>query len=270
MTALQTREPISLSGRSQPSGRVELAVYRPRQPSPLQRWGRKTLWHAKNFFKQGWRELPLRLSLPCLPVAKRLIPGLNVSYSKCYGQVVRNRPAVPDNWQFIGLHGTDLLYDVLDDFDNVVGEETISLSDPRAVSTWVEDLGLLGCHLVTTAGKAFLCSAMAGAATTSNLKFHGFGTGSTSPAAGDTTLTTELTTQYAVSNTRPTGSQAHSSNTYTTIGTIAPSTSVGLQEWGLFDQASNAGGTILDHQTYSVINLTNVDSLALTYVFTQS
>lgn len=270
MTALQTLEPLAFSGGLTGSGRIELSVYRPRQPSPMAKWAKTTSWKIKNFIQQGWRELPLRLFLPVLPVVKRLIPGLNVAYSKCYGRVVRNLPAVAENWKFVALVGDRLVYDVLDDFNCVVGEEEILLSDSRAAGTWVEDLGLLGVHLVTTAGKTFLAGTMAGTGTVSNLKFHGFGTGSTSPAAGDTTLTTELTTQYAVSNTRPTGTQSASTNNYTTVGTLAPSTSVALAEFGLFDQASNAGGHLLDHQTYSVINLTSSDSLSLTYVFTQS
>ena len=70
---------------------------------------------------------------------------------------------------------------------------------------------------------------------------------------------------------RPTGSQAHSTNTYTTVATFTPDASVATTEWGLLTQASNAGGTLLDHQVFSAINLNGTgDSLQTTYVLTFS
>lgn len=129
--------------------------------------------------------------------------------------------------------------------------------------------GVLGFHLVTTAGKNFIASAFDNTVELEIMKYHAFGTGNTAANIADTALQTELTTQYAVSNTRPTGSQGHSSATYTTVGTIAPTANVALTEWGLMSQASNAGGTLLDRQVFSVVNLVgNADSLATTYVFT--
>jgi len=104
-----------------------------------------------------------------------------------------------------------------------------------------------------------------------SLKFHAFGTGTTAAAAGDTALQTECTTAYAVDNTRPTGSQAHSTNTYTTVATFTPDASVANTEWGLLNQASNAGGSLLDHQVYSVVTLNGTgDSLQTSYILTFS
>jgi hypothetical protein len=135
----------------------------------------------------------------------------------------------------------------------------------------VVDLGIAGRHLVVTAGKNFIAGCFDGTNTITNLKYHGFGTGSTAAAAGDTALQTELTTQYAVSSTRPTGSQAHATNTYTTVGTIIPSAAVSLTEWGLLTQAATGGGTLLDHQIYTAVGLNGTgDSLAATYVLTQN
>lgn len=134
----------------------------------------------------------------------------------------------------------------------------------------VTDYGVLGYHLVLTAGKNFVASAFDNTVEVETLKYHAFGTGNTAASAGDTALQTELTTQYAVSNTRPTGSQSHSSNTYITAGTLSPSATVAVQEWGLANQASNAGGTFLDRQVYTSVGLTNVDSFTVTYTLTLS
>lgn len=132
----------------------------------------------------------------------------------------------------------------------------------------IVEYGLMGRHLVTTAGKNYIASCFDNTAEPEVFKFHGFGTGSTAANIADTALQTELTTQYAVANTRPTGSQAHSGATYTTVGTLAPSTGVAITEWGALSQASNAGGTLLDHQVFAVVNLGSSDTLAVTYVLT--
>jgi len=135
----------------------------------------------------------------------------------------------------------------------------------------VWDYGLVGRDLVVTAGKNYLASCMDNTAEPEALKYHGFGTGTTAAAAGDTALQTECTTAYATDNTRPTGSQAHSTNTYTTVATFTPDAAVACTEWGLLTQASNAGGTLLDHQVFSAVNLNGSgDSLATTYVLTFS
>lgn len=135
----------------------------------------------------------------------------------------------------------------------------------------VTDLGVIGRHLVVTAGKNYLAATLDGTNTASLFKFHGFGTGTTAATVGDTALTTELTTQYATANTRPTGSQSHSANTYTTAGTLSPTANVAITEWGLFTQAATGGGTLLDHQVFSAVNLVgNSDSLTVTYTLTFS
>lgn len=135
----------------------------------------------------------------------------------------------------------------------------------------VVDYGVLGRHLVTTAGKQAIASTFDNTIEPEIFKYHGFGTGTNAAAIGDTTLQTECTTAYATDNTRPTGSQAHSGATYTTVGTFTPDAAVANTEWGLFSQASNAGGTLLDRQVYSAVNLNGSgDSLATTYVLTIS
>jgi hypothetical protein len=127
-------------------------------------------------------------------------------------------------------------------------------------------------HLVVTAGKNAIAGAFNNAAPEPELfKFHGFGTGTTAAAAGDTALQTEMTTAYNPDSTRPTGSQANSTNTYTTVGTVTPDAAVVVTEWGLLTQAATGGGTLLDRQVFSAINLNGSgDSLQATYVLTIS
>lgn len=138
----------------------------------------------------------------------------------------------------------------------------------------IDYLGLASLRLVTTVGVKFICDDMnAGGTEVSNLKFHGFGTGTTAEAAADTALVTELTTQYAVDNTRPTGSQASatvSANaTYTTVATLSPDSggTIAITEHGVFSASSST--TLLDRSVFSAVNLVaGSDSLQATYVFT--
>lgn len=134
----------------------------------------------------------------------------------------------------------------------------------------VVNLGLASTRLVTSAGVNYLAADMAAGANDINLfKFHGFGTGGTAESTSDTALVTELTTQYATDNTRPTGSQNASTNTYTTVATLSPDANVAITEHGIFTQAATGGGTLWDRSLFSVINLVaSADSLQATYVAT--
>lgn len=129
--------------------------------------------------------------------------------------------------------------------------------------------GVAGRHLITTAGKGFIRDAWTNGVELENMKYHALGTSSTSPAVGDTTLGTELTTQYSSDNTRATGSTTtNGANVFRSVGTVTVDASVAAVEWGLFSQASNAGGVLFDRQTFSVINLASGDSIAITYDLT--
>lgn len=133
----------------------------------------------------------------------------------------------------------------------------------------VTDLGLLGRRVITTTGVAYLAATFNASGEPENLKYHGFGSGGAAEAVGNTALTTEFTTEYAVNSTRPTGSQANSTNTYTTVGTFSPDATVTVTEHGVFDQASTAGGTLFDRTLFTSIGLTgSADSLQATYVLT--
>jgi hypothetical protein len=131
--------------------------------------------------------------------------------------------------------------------------------------------GLASLRVVTDTGVQFLVDALQNLTEAENMKFHGFGTGAGAEAVGNTALTTELTTQYATDNTRPTGSQTEgAANVYRTVGTLDPDADVAITEHGIFSQAATGGGVLLDRSLFSVINLSGAggDTLQATYDFT--
>lgn len=137
----------------------------------------------------------------------------------------------------------------------------------------VWDLGLLSRKVVTTAGVNYLVDALQNLTEPENFKYHGYGTGTNAEASGDTGLQTELTTEYASDNTRPTGSQTEgaSANIYRTVGTLSPDSggTLAITEHGIFSASS--AGTLLDRSKFSAINLVaGSDSLQTTYDLTLS
>jgi hypothetical protein len=262
---------MTTGGRCTASGDLSLKVT---TPGDRVRAVRKKVrrWKARQFFRYGWREVPLWLFLAAFPLLKFLIPGLNTNVGRLYARVVRNLPDVPDGWTFVCVFGPPgslaLRYETDEGYTVDIG-----LDSPRCreAGTYVEDYGLVGIHLVVTAGKNYLASSLANSVEPEDLRYHGYGLGTTAAAAGNTALETELTTQYSTNSTRPTGSQATSTNTYTTVATVTPDAAVAVTEWGLHSQAAVPGGTLLDRQVFSAINLNGTgDSLQTTYVFTQN
>lgn len=138
----------------------------------------------------------------------------------------------------------------------------------------VIDFGVVSCRVVTTAGVGFIVDAFQNLTELENLKFHGFGTGGTAEAVGDTALVTELTTQYVPDNTRPTGTttEGASANIYRTVATLDPDADVAITEHGIFSQAATGGGVLLDRSLFAVINLSGAggDTLQATYELTVS
>lgn len=140
----------------------------------------------------------------------------------------------------------------------------------------VIDYGLISLRVVTTAGVNAIVTNFNTASPSVSVfafKFHGFGTGTTAEATGDTALVTELTTEYATASTRPTGTQTTgaTSNVYRTVATLSPggSGSLAITEHGIFHQAATGGGTLLDRTVFSAVNLTRgSDSLQVTYDLT--
>lgn len=137
------------------------------------------------------------------------------------------------------------------------------------------DLGLVSVRVVTTAGVGFIVDAFQNTVELETMKFHGIGTGTTAAAVGDTSLQTELSTQYNPDNTRATGTTAEgaSANIYQTVATnTLDSGTVAITEHGILSQASTAGGVLLDRHVFSAINLdgTQGDGLQTTYELTVS
>lgn len=135
------------------------------------------------------------------------------------------------------------------------------------------DLGLASMRVVTTAGVNKIVAALnaSDTVTATTFKYHGLGTGTNAEASSDTALQTELTTEYATDNTRPTGTQTTgaSNNVYRTAATITPDSggTIAVTEHGVFSAAS--AGTLLDRSKFAAVNLvTPNDAIAATYDFT--
>ena len=134
----------------------------------------------------------------------------------------------------------------------------------------VLDYGIASYRVVTTAGVTAIVDAFQNLVELETFIYHGFGTGGTAEAVGDTALVTELTTQYATDNVRPTGSNTETSATvYKTVGTLDPDAAVAITEHGIFTSATVAAGTLLDRSLFSVVNVAaSGDTLQATYELT--
>lgn len=135
----------------------------------------------------------------------------------------------------------------------------------------ITDYGLVSRRVVTDTGVAFIVDAFQNTKELENLKYHGFGTGGSAEAVGNTALTTELTTEYETNSTRPTGTttEGATANIYRTVATLDPDAAVAITEHGIFDQAATGGGTMLDRTLFSAINLAAAgDTLEATYDLT--
>jgi hypothetical protein len=130
------------------------------------------------------------------------------------------------------------------------------------------DLGLVSLEVVTDDGVEFIVDAFADATELETMKYHGIGTGPAgTPAAGDSALVAELTTEYVSDNVRATGTTAEgaSANIYQTVATHEVDSAVAIVEHGVFDQASAAGGVLFDRSGFAEINLADGDKLETTY-----
>ena len=155
-------------------------------------------------------------------------------------------------------------------FSLVYIESALRLRVLHADGTFT-DYGVVSRRVMTTAGANAISGGFQGTFTLANFKYHGFGTGVVAEAVGDVGLGTEMTTQYVVDNTRPTGSQAAggSANIYRTIATFSPDSggTIAITEHGIFSAVS--GVTLLDRSVFAAVNLVaGSDSLQTTYDLT--
>lgn len=116
-------------------------------------------------------------------------------------------------------------------------------------------------NLVVTVGKNYIASRIVG--TASSIMSHmSIGTGTATPAAGDTTLGTEAGRVALASGTA-------STNTVTYTASFPAGTGTGaITEAGVFNAAS--AGTMLCRTTFPVVNKAAGDSIAITWVVTVS
>lgn len=136
----------------------------------------------------------------------------------------------------------------------------------------VIDFGLASMRVVVDNGAGFIVDAFQNLVELENMKYHGFGSGTTAEGSTQTALVTEYTTEYATNNVRPTGTTAEASQkVYQTVATFTPDSghTLAMTEHGIFDQASNAGGVLLDRTKFAALNLDTVgDAIQATYTFT--
>lgn len=157
-------------------------------------------------------------------------------------------------------------------FSLVYVESALYLKIVHADGT-VTDFGCVGRRVVTDVGVGYIVDAFQNLVELENMKYHGFGTGTGAESASDTALGTELTTQYATDNTRPTGSttEGATANIYRTVATLSPDSggTLAITEHGVFSQAANSGGVLLDRTKFAAVNLVaGSDSLQATYELT--
>lgn len=139
-----------------------------------------------------------------------------------------------------------------------------------SVDGTVTDYGLVSLRVVTNSGVNFIVDAFQNLVELESMKYHAIGIGTSAESASDTTLATELTTQYNPDNTRATGSttEGASANIYRTVGTNVVDSAIAVSEHGIFNTPTTASGTLLDRSLFTALNLTSGDSLQTTYDLT--
>lgn len=117
-----------------------------------------------------------------------------------------------------------------------------------------------GPNLVVTTGLGYIASRIAGNTATA-ISHMAIGTGSTAPAAGNTSLTSE--------NARVAVSSSVNANVVTYVATFGPGVGTGnINECGLFNAAGANTGTMLARSTSIVLTKGANDSLAVTWTVT--
>lgn len=213
-------------------------------------------WHARNWLRYRRRDLP---KLATAKLFTGLVPGLLLAEARLQGSVFR----LP----------TGLAPEVLARLQQLLRDNVDVRELAAAFGGLVTPYGTLSTRVVTTAGVNFIVDAFQNLVELENLKYHGFGTGTNAEASANTALQTEETTQYATDNTRPTGTttEGASANIYRTVATYSPDSggTRAITEHGVFDQAANSGGTLLDRSVFAAVNLVAAaDSLQVTYELT--
>lgn len=144
---------------------------------------------------------------------------------------------------------------ISEQLNSITGNIVAVLYDEHGIEKFRQEVK----NLVVTTGKNLIASRLVG--TASNVISHmAVGTGTTAPAAGDTTLVTELT-RVAISSGTASG------NVATYVATFAPGVGTGsINECGLFN--ASTAGTLLARSTSVIVTKGALDTLALTWTIT--
>lgn len=120
-------------------------------------------------------------------------------------------------------------------------------------------------NLITNAGKAGAASRLNGAGSEAAFTYIAVGTGTTSAAAGNTTLETEIS-DSGLSRANATATRVTTTQTNDTaqlVYTFTVSGTKAVTESGVLNASSN--GVLLCRQTFSAINVVSGDSLQITW-----
>lgn len=121
--------------------------------------------------------------------------------------------------------------------------------------------GVLSYRSITTAFVTFLAAQLQTDSTEiGDFKYHDSGVGTTAENITNTAMET------TDGESRATGTQVASTNTYTSVATINYTSTKAITEHGLFSSASST--TLMDRSVFSAINVVSGDSIQFTYVLT--
>jgi len=115
-------------------------------------------------------------------------------------------------------------------------------------------------------------SAQAGSNALAPFQYHATGTTNTAPVVTNTALAAELSNGAGAPATRPaassqtaTGGAATATATFVSVATIPYTGTAAIVEWGLFNSATIAAGSLWDRRIFSTINVVTGDSIQFTY-----
>lgn len=119
-------------------------------------------------------------------------------------------------------------------------------------------------NMIVTAGKNWFANYLGAGSPPAKMSHIAIGTGTTTPAVGNTALVTETGTRVSVAHSY-TGAKWKMVGTF---GASNPTTAQAITESGVFNASS--GGTMLCRQTFAAINKGTADSLEITWEITFS
>lgn len=149
---------------------------------------------------------------------------------------------------------------------------------PTMLGTWyakhtrfldgeILDYGLSSAQIFVTSGVGAIVDAWQNSLELEAFKYHGLGTGSTAPVIGNTALGAECTTTLNPDSTRATGTttEGASANIFRSVGVNTFDSNPAVAEAGIFNQASTAGGTMMDRGLIGPITPSSGDTITTTW-----